>query len=166
MRIFKELKKHLNGSIDMYSAYDDQIAPCSDCRHCWIKPTCRIEDKMQLLYRKIDDYDNVVILSPLYFSELSGPLLSMCSRFQYFWILRNFQKKELISKRKKGVLIIAGAGDGDTISAEQSADIIFHHLKTDCVAKLFSLATAVTPARRDAELLAKCQEVAEMLNGH
>lgn len=166
MTLLKELKKHLIGDVDLFSSYDGSISPCDDCRHCWKKDTCRISDNMQELYAKINDYDNVIIVSPLYFSELSGSLLNMCSRFQYFWTARHFRKIELITTRKKGVLIIVGAGDGDTISAERSADILFNHLKTDCIGTVFSLETAVTPARKDKQALTQAKKLAESLNSH
>ncbi len=166
MKIFKTLRKHLIGEVTLFSAYDQLISPCNDCRHCWQQTECPMADQMQTLYSQINEYDNVIIVSPLYFSELSGPLLSMCSRFQYFWTARQFRNIELITKHKKGVLIIAGAGDGDTISAERSADILFHHLKTDCIGKVFSLKTAVTPASKDWQALAQAKELAENLNDH
>ncbi|MDH6363193.1 multimeric flavodoxin WrbA [Enterococcus sp. PF1-24] len=162
--LLSELCKNLDGSIDVFSAYHDQIQPCDDCRQCWKKATCRLDDKMQELYQKINEYDNVIIASPLYFSELSDSLISMCSRFQYFWISRFFKEKELVNKLKNGVLIIVGAGDGTTVNAEKTAEIIFRHLKTTCIGQIFSLNTSKLAAKNDLVALKKAEDLAVRLN--
>lgn len=162
--LLSALIENLAGEVDIFSAYHDQIQPCDDCRQCWKKEKCRLDDKMQELYGKINEYDNVIIASPLYFSELSGPMISMCSRFQYFWISRFFKKRELITKSKAGVLLIAGAGDGTTENAEKTAEIIFRHLKATCIGKVFSLSTSQLPAKNDEKALEQARELAVQLN--
>lgn len=164
MHLFGAFKSRLTGDIDMISAYKDHISPCNDCRYCWKNERCKISDNMQKVYSDINDYDNIVIVSPLYFSELSGALLSMCSRLQFFWTARNFRNTELITRKKNGILILAGAGDGDTLSAERSANIIFHHLKAQNAGSVFSLRTAELPAKDDQQALLKAAELAEFLN--
>ena len=78
----KFLTTHLNGSVKQISAYIAKVAPCTDCRRCKIQAGCAIEDEMQQIYPLLESCDNLVLASPLHFSELTGPLLSLCSRLQ------------------------------------------------------------------------------------
>jgi len=78
--LIAELKKHLIGEVVEISAYRSNIAPCVDCRGCWKTAKCVVKDDMSLIYN--DDFDNVVLASPVYYMTLPGPVLSLMSRFQ------------------------------------------------------------------------------------
>ena len=62
----------------------------------------------------MDEADNVVVASPIYFGNLTGSLLNWASRLQYFWASRNIRKVQPIStKYRKGVVIlIVNGGKG------------------------------------------------------
>ena len=63
------------------NTYFCNIKPCVDCRYCWTRPTCSINDDMQNVILMINEADNIVIASPLYFfRNCSGALLNMLSR--------------------------------------------------------------------------------------
>jgi len=111
--LISALKELLHGNIDVIDTYHAGISPCIDCRHCWTKPGCAIDDGMQKAYGLIDHADNIVIASPIYFGELTGPLLSWASRLQYFWVSKKIRKEKVISDklRKGGVLLVDG-GEG------------------------------------------------------
>ncbi|MBP3443176.1 MAG: flavodoxin family protein, partial [Methanocorpusculaceae archaeon] len=68
--LIAELKKHLEGEVIEISAFRSGIAPCVDCRACWTTAKCVVEDDMQIIYD--DDFDNIVIASPVYYSTLPG----------------------------------------------------------------------------------------------
>ena len=78
--LIHELMNHLQGQVKIVNAYVCNISPCVDCRYCWQKDGCSIEDDMQEVYDYIHVCDNIIIASPLYFSEISGQLLSILSR--------------------------------------------------------------------------------------
>lgn len=63
--LINELKKHLEGEIMELSAFRSKIAPCVDCRGCWETAKCVVKDEMQVIYE--DDFDNIVIASPVYY---------------------------------------------------------------------------------------------------
>lgn len=67
------------------NAYTCDISPCIDCRFCWKNKGCAIQDEMQEVYSYIQECDNVLIASPIYFSELTGKLLDVGSRFQTYF---------------------------------------------------------------------------------
>ena len=76
-------------------AYRCNISPCIDCRYCWENSGCVIDDEMQDVYKYIQDCDNILIASPLYFSELTGKLLDVGSRLQTYFCARFFRKNLL-----------------------------------------------------------------------
>ena len=73
---------------EFLNAYESNIQPCNDCRYCWKNEGCSIRDEMDILWR--DDYDVLILASPLYMSFVTPPLFSIISRLnaicsnQYF----------------------------------------------------------------------------------
>ncbi len=51
---------------DEINAYKDDIKPCIDCRYCWKNEGCSIKDNMAVILK--DDYDVLIIASPIYIS--------------------------------------------------------------------------------------------------
>ncbi len=56
---------------------------------------------MQETYKYIEECDNILIASPIYFSELTGALLNIGSRLQTYFCARFFRKEKPIKKAKK-----------------------------------------------------------------
>jgi len=62
---------------------------------------------MQDAYKMINEADNIIIASPIYFGNLTGSLLNWASRLQIFWIARRIRKVEpLRIKSRKGVVVL------------------------------------------------------------
>jgi multimeric flavodoxin WrbA len=76
---------------------------------------------MQEIYPYINECDNIVIASPIWFSSLSGPLLNLASRIQTFFAANCFRKEAIEAKQKNGVIIIVGAEKGTEIIPTQNA---------------------------------------------
>lgn len=164
--LINEMKKHLKGEVFIVNTYYAHISPCIDCRHCWTNNECAIKDEMQEVYKLFNEVDNVILASPLYFSQLTGSLLNFCSRFQYYYALRNFHKdNNEISKKKKGVLILVGGGDTKILDgAIRTTNAIFKQINTEIIDNIYSLNTNNIPATDDKEALNKAREVAIKLN--
>lgn len=163
--LIQELVKHLDGEVQVVSSHFDGISPCTDCRYCWNHSGCAIQDKMQDIYAFLEDCDNFVIASPIWYSELSGPLLNLASRFQTYFVARMFRNEPYSVKRKRGVLLLAGAEPGTEIKATSTAHTIFRHVNAlPCVATVFSLNTNSTPAADDEIALADIRKTALLLN--
>jgi len=110
--LLNELKKHLHGEVLQVDTYYAKSAPCYDCRHCWTHADCVIQDEMQDAYKAMDEADNVVIASPIYFGNLTGSLLNWASRLQLFWVARYIRKVQPIStKHRKGAIILVNGGE-------------------------------------------------------
>jgi multimeric flavodoxin WrbA len=89
--LLTELTKQLEGEVKIVSAYHDNISPCADCRYCWEHDGRSIHDDMQEVYKAVEEYDNIVIASPIYYSQLTGELLSLASRFQRYYAAKRFR---------------------------------------------------------------------------
>ena len=145
-------------------AYRCNVAPCVDCRYCWTHTGCAVPDGMQQIYREIEDADAIVIASPIYFSELTGKLLDVMSRLQMYYCARAFQGQQLITKAKKGAVILAGGGDGSPERAHETARTLLRQMKATSVHPLVvSHNTNKAPAGCDQQALEGVDSVARFL---
>ncbi|WP_066496180.1 flavodoxin family protein [Abyssisolibacter fermentans] len=165
MTLVNEMIKYINGEVKIIHTYYDNISPCVDCRFCWNNEGCCINDNMQEVYKLLDEVENIIIASPLHFSELTGKLLSFASRLQTYYVRRCIKKDiEFKLKKKNGVLIITGGGDGGPEPAIKRANIIFRHINAKTIGTVFSLQTNEIPSKENNEALRKAKELALELN--
>lgn len=85
-----------------------KFSPCQECDNKPNDRSCIIEDDMQLVYKKIEAADVVILASPIFFGSLSAQTKMMIDRFQCYWRVRNMlrMKAETSSeKKKKGIFI-------------------------------------------------------------
>jgi len=143
-------KKHLHGEIVEIDTFFTNIKPCNDCRYCWEHPYCVLEDGMQLVYKQIDEADLIIIASPLYFSELSGSLLQFASRLQYFYASKYIRHESVLQKKKRqGVVLLAGGGDGSADPALSTARCLLNHMNAEFLGCICSHNTNKLPASDD-----------------
>lgn len=159
------ITKNLDGEYKIVNAYRCSIAPCIDCRYCYEKEGCAIVDGMQEIYDYIQDCDNVIIASPIYFSELTGKLLDVASRLQTYFCARHFRNENPVPKSKKGAVLLVGGGDGNMDKAYDTACCVLKHINCNDVHKLiYSNCTNTRPAAEDREVYNDILSVAEFLN--
>jgi len=155
------LAKKLTGEIKVISAYRCSISPCMDCRYCKTNPGCAIMDEMQSVYSYIEECDNIVIASPIYFSELTGQMLNIGSRLQTYFCAKHFRKETPIAKEKKGAVILVGGGDGDAAKAYNTACTLLRLMNcTDIFRMICSHHTDTTPAIEDRAAAEDIEELA------
>ena len=165
MALVNEFLKNLKGEYKLVEAYDCNIKPCIDCRYCWERNGCSIEDEMQEVYDYIQDCDNILIASPLYFSELTGPLLAVTSRLQTYFCARYFRKVKPIPKSKKGGVIITGGGDGKIEKAYKTACILLRQMNANNIAPVvYSHNTNNIPAENDKNAMEASRNLALFFN--
>ena len=126
--LIEKITEKIVGEYRIVDAYRCNISPCFDCRYCWEHSGCVINDEMQGIYKYIQECDNIMIASPLYFSELTGKLLDVGSRLQTYFCARFFRKEEPIIKSKKGAIVLVGGGDGHIDTAYSTACTLLHHM--------------------------------------
>lgn len=165
--LLKRLVRQLSGEVKVVDAYRSEISGCIDCRYCWKKPGCAIKDGMQELYPFIESCDNILIASPVYFSEVTGPVLTLGSRLQTYYTGKRFRHDENMIKPKKGAVILVGGGDGRPEKAYGTARTL---LKMMGVKKFFpqlvgAFRTDDVPAAEDADAVKGVKEIAAFFNG-
>ena len=164
--LIRVLTGSLEGEFFIVDCCSPGIAPCADCRRCRTEPGCALNDGMRDVYRYLESCANVVIASPVWFSELTGPLLSVASRFQTYWCARYFRHADTGLSPKKGGVILTGGGDGDPGRAYATAKILLRQVNvTDIFPLVCSHSTNTLPAARDEEAVGAVRRLAAFLNG-
>lgn len=163
-----EFKKRLKGEVEVIDTYYSKISPCVDCRYCWENPKCIINDEMQNVYRMIDQADNIVIASPIYFAELTGSILQWASRLQYIWVAKTFRKSPCISEKiRNGGVILVDGGDGVADTALAMAKRLLRTMGAEFKGLVHFSGTdkkTATLPNEDEETLKKIDELAEIFN--
>ena len=161
-----ELIRKLPGEYRIVDAYRCDISPCIDCRHCRTASGCSIDDGMRELYAYIQECDNILIASPIYFSELTGRLLDVGSRLQTYFSARFFRGETPIRKPKKGAVILVGGGDGRIERANDTARMLLRLMNCrEIHAPVYSHNTDKTPAIEDKQALAGIDDILNFFSG-
>lgn len=136
--LIKKVTEGITGEYRLVNAYRCNISPCVDCRYCRDHTGCAIRDEMQEVYEYIRTCDNILIASPVYFSELTGKLLDLGSRLQTYYCAAAFRKEKPVPKEKKGAVILVGGGDGRMDKAYSTACILLRHMNCRTIHELVS----------------------------
>ncbi len=165
--LLRELRSSLSGAVTEISAYSCGIAPCTDCRCCWENSGCAKRDAWDLADEKLRTCDSVVIASPLYFSQLTGPLLSVLSRLQQYYCARTFRGEKLPFRPKRGGVILVGGGDGGPKPAAETAAALLRQMNCREIAPLLCCHnTNEKPALAEPGVKARLGELARFLEGN
>lgn len=161
--LIKELRKTLRGEVVELSAFRSGIAPCVDCRGCWTTARCVVRDEMDLIYR--DDFDSVVLASPVYFCTLPGQVLGLMSRFQPQHAARFFLNDPILLRPKKAGLILVAGGKGNEAGAEHHIRVMFKMLNAHGYEEhtVKSTNTDTIPAKDDEAALSGVRALARWL---
>lgn len=162
--LIQELKAHLDGEVVEISSFYSNIAPCVDCRGCWETARCVVYDEMQIIYD--DDFDNVVVASPVYYGTLPGSVLSLMSRLQPWHAATFFIKEPLQLRPKKSAAILTAGGKGNEERSHHHLRALFRMLNARGFEKhiAYSVKTDTIPASADEVSKADVREIAAWLN--
>ena len=135
------------------NAYESNIEPCCDCRFCWENEGCSKKDQMDVIIK--DDYDVLIIASPLYMSYVTPPLFSIITRLNYIWSNSFFLNKKSTMKNKKGILVLTGGGgEGEPDNAINIAKTAFRFLNAD-----FDINNDYIYSLKTNKILANCDNI-------
>ncbi len=164
--LIKKVTGKIPGEYKLINAYRCNISPCIDCRYCWEHTGCAIEDEMQEIYPYIQECDNILIASPVYFSELTGKLLDLGSRLQTYYCAAFFRGEKPIEKEKKGAVILVGGGDGRMEKAYSTACTLLHHMNCRVIHEpVCSHHTNITPAADDINAIQGTDSIVRFFSG-
>lgn len=165
--LLKVLRSQLTGEVVELSAFRSNIHPCIDCRACEKTAKCVVRDDMDLIYD--DDFDNVVLASPIYYSTLPGAVLSLMSRFQVQRAYgRTLPKEDKRLKPKRGALILLGGEKHNEAGAIRHSGIFFRMVGAEQSWRdhiVMSLDTDTIPACEDERALGEAAALADWLEG-
>ncbi|HEX3075800.1 MAG TPA: flavodoxin family protein [Lachnospiraceae bacterium] len=163
--LIKDLLEQIEGEFHIVNAYDCDIKPCIDCRYCWNKDGCSQKDGMQEVYQWIQDSDNIVIATPIYFSQPTGQLLAIMSRLQTYFCAKYIRKEIPVAKSKKGGVILVGGGEGNIESAYHTANVLLHDMNAmDIAPVIYSSNTDRIPSLKDEAVRTKIKDLADFFN--
>lgn len=131
---------------DIINAYYSDFSPCIDCRKC-IAGKCIYNDEITQCLNNIDNYDNIIVATPLYYNQPTGMLMAMMSRTQIFF---NSHKK---LKPKNGYVIVVGGGDSviNSADAEKTIRIMLMGLNVKVKGYVRCLRTSTIKPENDRE---------------
>ena len=161
--LIKELIGNSGGEYMVVNAYRCHISPCIDCRYCWDnRGSCAIKDEMQEVFEYIQNCDNILIASPVYFSEITGKLLDVASRLQAYFCSGVFGNDRCIEKPKKGAAILVGGGDGDFAPALSTVNTLLDRMNCQTICEpVVCCNTNDRPAAEDEETIKRVKGIAE-----
>lgn len=164
-QLIRLVTEKLAGEYKIVDAYTCGVSPCVDCRRCREQFGCAISDEMQQIYAYIQACNNILIASPIYFSELTGRLLDLGSRLQTYFCARFFRGEEAIAKSKRGAVILVGGGDGGIEKPFDTARTLLHHMRcTEIYPPVCSHNTNQIPACEDEQALSGIDGIVKFFN--
>lgn len=160
--LIQELVQNLDGEYKIVNTFDGSIKACVDCRYCCTHPKCCVQDGWEEVASYLQECDNLVIASPIYFGELTGPVMSVLSRMQMFWAAKLFRKEALPIKPKRGGIILVGGGNGSAAAAIKTASLLLRQMNAKEIGELVSCFT--TDVCRAADDPAAVEQVKKLTN--
>lgn len=89
-----------------------KFSPCQECENLRGDGTCKVEDDMQPLFKKIKKADAIIIASPIFFGSLSAQTKMMIDRFQCAWLGKFVLKLKIFKEKRPGAFICVEASTG------------------------------------------------------
>lgn len=157
------LRETLPGSVTQIDAYRAHVSPCTDCRRCWQAPGCIFDDDFAAILAQIAEADCIIVASPVYFSSLPGPLLSLCSRLQLVYTSAKHHGMRLIIGSKAGGILLCGGGEGDPAPAETVARGLLRAMHAESLGTVLARSTDTLPARDDTDAIAAARALGEAI---
>lgn len=70
-----------NAQVDSYTLFKMKFMACQGCFGCRLKEDCMVTDEIHAALQKVKEADAVVIGSPVYFMQITGPVKNLYDRF-------------------------------------------------------------------------------------
>jgi len=163
--LISRLRPMLEGEVTQVDAYRGDIHACIDCRACWKTPGCAVKDGMGKIYAAMQDCDNILLASPVYYRNLTPPVINILTRMQILFAAQHYHGVDLQGPRKKGALLLLGGGSGKPDMAQTTGCILLHQLNAwDLLDPVMYLDTDNVPACDVPALDAELRKIAAHFN--
>ncbi|WP_461205515.1 flavodoxin family protein [Clostridium sp. DL1XJH146] len=111
-RISSFIFSKIKGEVEIIETQSLNIRPCMDCKYCYNQfLKCSIDDEMVDIYEKFILYDNIIIVSPVYFAGFPSTFKMLLDRMQVFWSAKYILKKKVREKNIQIATIFISGGD-------------------------------------------------------
>jgi multimeric flavodoxin WrbA len=119
-----------NSTAIMVRLNDLNISKCEACDEGWgicLEGKCKLEDDFEVLHRAMGAVDGFVVITPVYFQEMSESAKTFFDRLRR--CEANFFTPERINKiQNKPFICVAAATGGGTLPCLTSMERLFFHL--------------------------------------
>lgn len=88
----------------------EKISPCKACKKCMETGSCVVKDDFQSIAKKMLKSDLIIIGSPVFFHDVSGPVKNLIDRTYSLWHDRQLKGKKIIP-----VAVSAASGEDRTL---------------------------------------------------
>jgi multimeric flavodoxin WrbA len=157
--LLNSFMERMPGAFEVISAYDAKIHACTDCRYCWNKTGCSIQDDMNLVYQTLRVCNQVIIATPIYFAQPTGPMMSVFSRLQTYFAGQKFRHETMSLPYKKAGVLLTGGGSGGAKQSLKTIDMVLTHMNATRVGEVLSLKTDLVPTSEDTEAKKQLDEL-------
>jgi len=116
--IFKREVEKVSGEVRIIKISDYNIKPCISCRNCIETGECMIKDDMEKIFPLLINADAIVIVSPVYFNNVTAQLKAFMDRT---WCMRGKLKN------KVGGAIVVGRRYGHEMAVNAIHSFMLKH---------------------------------------
>ena len=120
------------GEVVMVRLNDLNILKCEACDQGWgicLKGTCKLEDDFEKLHKAMGEVDGYVIVTPVYFGDMSESAKTFFDRLRRCEANRLMREKGNKIHNKPFICVAAAGGSGNgTLSCLTNMERIFLHL--------------------------------------
>ncbi|WFD09190.1 flavodoxin family protein [Tepidibacter hydrothermalis] len=123
---------------EMINIWDMDIEYCNACGYCDKTGVCHKTDDMSHMYKKFDESDGTILISPVYFDGVPAKLKSLIDRTQSFFASKYILKRPSIDRNKKrlGMFIHVGGSKPyktQFMGGQITVDFLFKSINTKLI---------------------------------
>lgn len=167
MALVNELCKHLQGSYEIINVFDYlAVKPCIDCGYCHTNYGCIYHDEFSDILERSFAADCFVVASPMWFGNVSGPMMSFFSRLQTITSGHIYRRDLKHKFDKAGVFLMCGEEKWHSMAKtmETTAEFIFNHFDALILDTVYAQAVNQVAAGEALQDVVKCKRAAAALN--
>lgn len=167
MALVNETLKYLDGDVEIINVFDHlDKKPCMACGYCDKNPGCAIKDGFEKILQRIEEADAYIIASPMWFGNITGPMLSFFSRLQTISSGIIYRKDTKQTWTKAGIFLMPTGSRWHSMgkAVETTVEFVFDHLNAFALDFVYANYTNVLPAKDNEQAMYKCKIAAERLN--